>query len=515
MWVAALGGLVASGLGGLRWLRVAQREHYLPGALGRFAWRWWLGGAAGWRGRAPAAVAVASVVASAYLPAVGLVAAVVVALGPPGLGLRGRTSKLVWTPRLVRLATVWAVLALCALGGSALLGASLGGGAAALGVFVLGVPLVGDVACALSARVERRLVGPFVRSAAERLASVAPAVVGITGSYGKTGTKGYVAHLLGGSRTVLASPASFNNRTGLARALNEGLAPGTEVFVAEMGTYGPGEIAEMCSWVKPAVAVICAIGPVHLERMRTEEAILAAKAEILVGGAVAVLNVDDPRLRELAAGMEAQGRRVWRCSALDPGAEVYVGPSGVAFRGAPIGVAPAAAPPTNVACAVAVALELGVCAEEVGRRLPDLPVAPNRLTSRVAEGGFAILDDTYNSNPAGAAMALGALAERAHGAGRAVLVTPGMVELGAIQARENQALAALARTVVSDMVVVGRTNRRALLAGAAGPGAGSAGASGPQVVLVDTRDQAVEWVKSHLGPGDVVLYENDLPDHYP
>ena len=73
----------------------------------------------------------------------------------------------------------------------------------------------------------------------------------ITGSYGKTTTKVYLAHLLHGSSTVVASPASFNNRAGLSRAVNEHLVPGTEVFVAEMGTYGPGEIAELCRWCPP------------------------------------------------------------------------------------------------------------------------------------------------------------------------------------------------------------------------------------------------------------------------
>src|SRR6202035_5977429 len=94
-------------------------------------------------------------------------------------------------------------------------------------------------------------------------------------------TKGYAAHLLGGSLTVVASPASFNNRAGLARAVNEHLTQGTEVFVAEMGTYGRGEIAELCSWVRPDVAVITAVGPVHLERFGSEERVLEAKAEIL------------------------------------------------------------------------------------------------------------------------------------------------------------------------------------------------------------------------------------------
>ena len=81
-----------------------------------------------------------------------------------------------------------------------------------------------------------------------------PSTVAITGSYGKTTTKLYVRHLVAGQRTVLASPASFNNTGGLARTLNEHLTPGTEVFVAEMGTYGPGEIRAMCAWVRPTSA---------------------------------------------------------------------------------------------------------------------------------------------------------------------------------------------------------------------------------------------------------------------
>ena len=79
----------------------------------------------------------------------------------------------------------------------------------------------------------------------------------------------------------MATPASFNNRAGLARAVNEHLAEGTEVFVAEKGTYGPGEIADLCRWCPPDIAVITAIGPVHLERFGSEDRIVAAKAEII------------------------------------------------------------------------------------------------------------------------------------------------------------------------------------------------------------------------------------------
>ena len=85
-----------------------------------------------------------------------------------------------------------------------------------------------------------------------------------------------------------------------------------------------------------------------------------------------------------------------------------------------------------------------------------------------------------------------------------MVVTPGMVELGPRQFEENRAFAEACTAIVTDLVVVGSTNRRALRAGAA---------SG-QPHFVRTREEAVAWVRSTLGPGDAVLYENDLPDHY-
>ena len=154
---------------------------------------------------------------------------------------------------------------------------------------------------------------------------MAPTVVAITGSFGKTSTKQHVAHLLAGSRTVVASPASFNNRAGLARAINEQLLPGTDVFVAEMGTYGQGEIAELCRWCPPSIAVITAIGPVHLERFKSEEAIVAAKSEITETAHTVVLNVDNPHLAALADRLAAAGTKsVVRCSAVDTAADVCV-----------------------------------------------------------------------------------------------------------------------------------------------------------------------------------------------
>lgn len=489
----AAGGAVAM----LRWLRVAQREHYLAGSVSRFAWRWWSVDAGA---LALAGVAVGGAVASAWYPPAALATAVAVAAGPPGLSLRGRSSQLAWTPRLRRLAAGAAVglVVLAAVGMTASVAVT------AFGVVLL--PGLTDLTLALLRPVERRSGDRWVAKAASQLASSGATVVAITGSYGKTGTKGYVSHLVGGRRRVLASPASFNNRLGLARAINENLAGGIDVFVAEMGAYGPGEIAELCAWIPPDIAVITAIGPVHLERFGTVERIVAAKSEILAGAPVAVLNVDDPHLARVAAG-EAGRRRVVRVGTSDPaGLEVAVAGGTVYVGGRPVGAAPPGAHASNLACAVAVALELDVPEESVGERLPSVPEAAHRRTLVRGTGGVTIIDDTFNSNPAGARAALATLAGLAI-PGRRVVVTPGMVELGRLQADENRAFAAEAARVADVVIVVGRTNRAALRAGA--------GPEGVEVREAASREEAVAWVRANLGPDDAVLYENDLPDHYP
>ena len=506
---AALALAAASwGPGYLRWLRVAQREHYLPGMTLRFARRWWGSSAAN---VAIFTAGVGGALASLAYPPAALAAAAAAAAGPVGLSVRGKTSALAWTGRLKRLAVGCGVVTGLVVGAAAATGWT--GAVSAAALCTMGAPVIVDAVLWLTKPLEKHLLAPFVESARRRLVAVTPRVVAVTGSFGKTSTKGYIAHLLAGSFSVLATPASFNNAAGLARAVNEHLAPGTEVFVAEMGTYGAGEIAGMCEWVTPEVAVITAIGPVHLERMGSLEKIAEAKAEILKKARFAVLAVDYPLLAGLATKAEAQGKTVWRCSSEGP-ADVTAIPEGGKLRvrvekaGLDLLVDVAAeVSPGNVACAVAAALCLGAPPEVVASRLDSLPGTPHRRSPEMSPRGVEVIDDTYNSNPAGAWAALRLLAQLGGEGARRVVVTPGMVELGRLQRDENARFAAQAGSVASELVVVGRTNAKALAAGAR--------AAGLPLKRVRDRREAVAWVSESLGPGDAVLYENDLPDHYP
>jgi UDP-N-acetylmuramoyl-tripeptide--D-alanyl-D-alanine ligase len=495
IWPVLFAAVLGAGVASVRWLRIAQREHYLPPAVTRFAWRWWNTSTVN---QVLGAAAVLGVAASFFIESALAWLGLLAVVGPIGLPWRGVSSPLAWTSRLQRLAAITAGLVALLVAWSVLIrhpGPAMAS--------VVALPRLIDAASALAMPIERRLADKWVGRAKTRLRDSGARVVAITGSFGKTTTKGYLAHLLSGSMSVVVTPASFNNRLGIARAINEHLVAGTDVFVAEMGTYGAGEIAELCEIAPPEVAVITSIGPVHLERFGSEERISRAKGEILAKAPVAVLNVDNQWLRGLAEGFHG---RVIACSLIEQQADVAVIDQRVFASGQEIGAISPDVFAINVACAIGSALALGMNPAAIGRRIGDLPAAPHRRNTSLSERGVTIIDDTYNSNTEGAKAALKTLVALS-GNGRRVVVSPGMVELGSKQNEANREWAALAATQATDLVVVGRTNRSALLDGAKGRRA--------LVTVVDTRTEAVNWVRANLEPGDAVLYENDLPDHYP
>lgn len=369
---------------------------------------------------------------------------------------------------------------------------------------------------------EKKLQNKFVTQAKSKLKKVNPRIVAITGSYGKTSTKVYVKTLIGKNRTVCASAASFNNLMGLSRAVNETLMPNTDIFVAEMGTYGIGEIAKLCEWVQPEVAVMTAIGPMHLERMKSLENILKAKSEITKDAKVVVINISDKMLKTFVA----ENPEINFFTVGDENSDASLKYRQVAgnkyeftyenIQNSPTttksGTAevPKTAHLTNVACAFAVALYFEVDFDEILSRIPKLFSPDHRRTIETAPNGQIIIDDTFNLNPAGAAEDLLLMKEKAPQGGKKVVVTPGMVELGKIQYEENEKFGVAIAELADMLVIVGHTNRLALL-----DGVSKRIGSGTEVAQFKTREEAVKYVMNNTKEGDVVLYANDIPVHYP
>ena len=506
--VVALVASLAIVIADLRWLRVMQREHYIPGSCLTVALRWA-------RKRPPnqilgPALGLAALLAltgrpNAVAVSAGLLAAVGAAAFPAAMQFRGKEQRIVRTARLRRLAASCVLLEVLLAAAAVWLDMP-----AALGMLAVLVPVIVDGAALIVRPVEVRLARRYLTMAQATLNRVGPRVIAITGSYGKTSTKNHLRDLLAGIFDVVASPASWNNAAGLARTVNEYVGPDTQVLVAEMGTYGVGEIRAMCSWVKPEIGIITAIGPMHLERMKTLDTVARAKRELLEGVRIAILNVDDERLAQIAGSV--RGAEVWRCgthrqSGLDVSLERDDDIVTIRYRGAAIGSF-SSQPEfhlANIACALAAAFAVGAQPGQVVSRLGELSVPAHRAAQGVSSSGLVVIDDTYNSNPSGARHALDLLESAVTGPNRRAVITPGMVELGPAQDEANRAFAEAVAKADAVLVVVGWTNRRALLAGA----------RNGQTVTVPSRAAARDWVRSALAAGDGVLWENDLPSHYP
>ena len=317
------------------------------------------------------------------------------------------------------------------------------------------------------------------------------AVVGITGSTGKTSTKEILAGLLAPHRATLASRANFNTEIGLPLNVLEA-EPGVEAMVLELAMRGAGQIAELADIARPDVGVVVNVGPVHLELLGSLPAIAAAKAELIVGlepGGTAVVPAGDqllaPHLRDdvrtlsFGAGGDVRliaqdGTRV-SIDALGDRLELDV-PFTQAYHR------------NNLLAAVAAAVAIGVKPE--GR--VEVAFSPLRGERVELADGTVVLNDCYNANPMSMRAALDELAS-AEGT-RRVAVLGDMLELGPdeLAFHEEVGREAAARDV--DLVVT--VGPRAVAIGHAFDG---------QSYAVADAAEAAAILPELLEPGDVVL----------
>ncbi len=236
----------------------------------------------------------------------------------------------------------------------------------------------------------------------------APALVGITGSAGKTTVKEMLASILGVAGPVLATTGNFNNEIGVPLTL-VALGQRHRYAVIEMGANHVGEIGRLAAIAAPAVGLITCCGPAHLEGFGSVDTVARAKGELIAAlppDGVAVLNADDARCaqwREMAAG-----RRV---TTFGRGADADVrwayaadaGTATIATAGVEVSVALSlvgAHNAGNAAAAVAAAQAVGVD-DPATWQAGLAAVAPvgGRLQPRSGTGAWRVLDDAYNANP--------------------------------------------------------------------------------------------------------------------
>jgi len=331
-------------------------------------------------------------------------------------------------------------------------------------------------------------------------------VVGVTGSVGKTSTKEAIASVLECRLPVFRNEGSYNGRYGLPIAL--GRLRDEKLAILEMASDSPDEIRELVRLCHPLTGVVTAVGRSHLADLGDLESIAQEKGrlvEALPEDGLAILNGDDPHVRDMAHRTRARVVLVGQSSANDLWADdlaitsqgtsctVHDGRELIRLQVPWLGAHHA----NTMLIAYAVGREYGLSAETIALGLSKMIPLPGRLRPLAGRGGSLLLDDTFNASPESFAAALDTLA--ALPARRRWVVMGDMADLG----REAEALHRdVGRRVskVSDRMVA-----KGDLAALAADEALRAGMSAGAVRVSYSQQDVLEAVGRELADGDLVL----------
>lgn len=333
-------------------------------------------------------------------------------------------------------------------------------------------------------------------------------VVAITGSNGKTTTRGMTSDILCRRFKTLSTSGNFNNHIGLPLTLLK-LTTAHEWAVLELGMNHPGEIERLSEICRPNIGVITSIGTAHLENFDSIDGILQAKAEIfshLQPGGWAILNMDDPKLLELSQRISVPVILF----GLHPGArvrarQVETRSSGTSFilelpeETVEIKV-PAAGEfiATNALAAATVGYLLGLPGHEIKAALENFMPVKGRMNVIETAGNIHLVDDTYNANPASMAAAIQTLQKIKDGH-RGILVLGDMLELGKESFELHRKIGKIAATAgMSALYATGN------FASAVAQGASDQGMDARRIFVGD-RQSICEHLKDSLEKGDWVL----------
>ena len=372
---------------------------------------------------------------------------------------------------------------------------------------------------------EQTINNIYLRDARKRIKTLQPKIVGITGSYGKTSTKYILHQILSQKYNTLMTPDSYNTPMGICKVIRGELLPKHKYFIVEMGAYKRGDIRELCRLAPPEIGILTAVGPVHLERFKTIENTTRAKYELIEAlpqNGLAVINADNEICAKLAETTDSvpiiqygiTANHSVRLSAKN----IIQNEKGLTFtvfdeEAGTIEITTRLLGKHNVSnilAAISVALHCGMTLLEIQSAVSTLEPVPHRLQLVKGVAGVTIIDDSFNSNPEGAKAALEVLTDfLSEKQGKKVLVTPGMIELGAREYDENRHFGSEAAKVCDHIILVGKIRTAPIL-----DGLKNENYPDQKISIVNNLDEAQQHLQTRLKPGDVVLFENDLPDNY-
>lgn len=380
------------------------------------------------------------------------------------------------------------------------------------------IPFILFLAYALNEPFETLIRRRYLRIASSRLNKTDVIKIGITGSYGKTSVKEILKTILSQKYRVLETPASYNTPLGIALTVKN-LDSTHDVFIAEMGARSKGDIAALAKMVKPTYGVLTGINNQHLESFGSIENTMDTKFELfenLSADGVGFFGSDNEKSNILyerfggekyLAGLDGDNNLV---TATDVKTDEHgmrftlniKGERGVKCSTVLLGKHSV----KNICLAAAVAYKVGLTPKEIAEGINRIQSIGHRLELMPNNKNIVIIDDSYNSNEDGVIAAMEVLDNFK---GRKIVLTPGLVELGKRENVANLEFGKLLAKHADIVIIVGKHNAEMLINGLI-----DGGMDREKIKFAKNLNKGNAILNEIVTEGDIVLFENDLPDNY-
>ncbi len=345
-------------------------------------------------------------------------------------------------------------------------------------------------------------------------------VIGISGSYGKSSTKEYIAQLLSQKFSVLKTFGSHNTPIGIANTILSGLRHQTEVFVVELGSYKKGEITQLCQIVKPRISVTTSISDQHLSLFGSFENIMETENELISAlpkDGLALFNANNDgskmlyrqtkkkkilyeSLENAKTSMSAKRRSNAQIVAFNIVPQktsvvfdVLVGKKAVRFEAPLLG----AHSVENILPAIYLANLLGMKMIEIKQAVAKLaPLEKRMVLHHLGKGGIAI-DDTFNASPESV---LSAISYMKLYKGKKILVLEPMIELGKNADEDHYNLAKQIAKICDYLFLTNKNYYKAIASGIQD-------GDGECMIEIESPAKIAEDINNMVGKDDVIVFE--------
>ena len=360
---------------------------------------------------------------------------------------------------------------------------------------VYGVFMPLAVAYIGSYMIEKYLFMLYKKSAKRKLESMQNLqVVAITGSYGKTSIKNFVAQILSHKFKVYATPRSVNTLGGIMGDVNNSLPEDSEIYVCEAGARERGDIYAITTFIEPQTVVVGRVGEAHIEYFKSLENIIATKLEIMQSPRLEKAFIHTSVTDEPHEKVTFFGNEISDVNATLEGTDFSM-----AFDETTLNLHTdvlGSFQTMNIAVAVRIAKSFGMSDAEIISAVKELEPVEHRL-QMIKAGGKLILDDGYNGNIDG--MLEGVRLCSLHKGGQKVIVTPGLVE--STEALNLELINAI--NEVFDVVIVTGSLNAALF---------SKHLQVKQKVMLADKSSLTAVLANQTKSGDIILFANDAPN---